>query len=763
MYPVSNTVKALFDAEQRQILRITGRDKNGSLIVITDANVLLNGFNVDRYSCNGQKIEVGTAIASQLTLKLNNADGAYDNIIFDGAELFVEIGVTNWSTYEYSAWIDNNGNVITDNYGNPIYFITGDTPSWVPIGYFTPDEQPRRLSTISIKALDRMTRFDVYVSEHLSSLTFPCTVAQLIQQASAICNVPFDQSLSSLPNYNYQITALPTLQQEITFRNLIQWCAGIMGTCAFIDWDGKLQFKWYSTANYISTAAKRYASDLYEDDITITGVEYTNTQGITIVSGTADYVLDMTGNYLAASGAAQILANIKNARSGFTYRPFSASVVTAPYLWPLDKITFTDKDGNNHSCIVTNVNFGLNSVTNLQGKGETDQMNKGASSSGATKEQAFLIEQAAEVTRELDVSLDQQGVFNRLTNNGETQGLLLYNGKVYLNAEYIQAGTIVANLLLASMLSIGGADHGNGSIQVKNSSGTVIDVLDKNGIAIYEGLLDIQKNGGPYVAGGSIIRIGLLGTTPIYCEYWSSQSNSVITELGSSGCYVHSAGNTQTAYYSKDYVALYAAANSSTSPYFVCTKNGINSNGASGKLTTDTIQITYDSNAKFLVTPSSSVWRMYLSGYANITGDLSVGGTKSRVVSTDQYSDRLLYCYETPSPLFGDVGEGVIGEDGKCYVWLDAVFADTISTTQYQVFLQRYGAGDCYVSERKGAYFVVEGEPGLAFGWEIKAKQRDFDQRRLDKAEEPYTPQTTDYGAEAAQYIDNLRKEREPV
>ena len=154
---------------------------------------------------------------------------------------------------------------------------------------------------------------------------------------------------------------------------------------------------------------------------------------------------------------------------------------------------------------------------------------------------------------------------------------------------------------------------------------------------------------------------------------------------------------------------------------------------------------------------------MYLSGYANITGDLSVGGTKSRVVSTDQYSDRLLYCYETPSPLFGDVGEGVIGEDGKCYVWLDAVFADTISTTQYQVFLQRYGAGDCYVSERKGAYFVVEGEPGLAFGWEIKAKQRDYDQRRLDKAEEPYTPQTTDYGAEAAQYIDNLRKEREPV
>ena len=140
---------------------------------------------------------------------------------------------------------------------------------------------------------------------------------------------------------------------------------------------------------------------------------------------------------------------------------------------------------------------------------------------------------------------------------------------------------------------------------------------------------------------------------------------------------------------------------------------------------------------------------------------MSFTGTKSRRVSTDQYSDRLLYCYETPSPMFGDVGEGVIAEDGLCYITLDAVFAQTITTAQYQVFLQKYGDGDCWVKDRKGGYFIVQGTPGLAFGWEIKAKQRDYDQKRLDRAEEPYKPETTDYGAEAAQYIDNLKKERE--
>lgn len=42
----------------------------------------------------------------------------------------------------------------------------------------------------------------------------------------------------------------------------------------------------------------------------------------------------------------------------------------------------------------------------------------------------------------LDDDLDQNGVFNRLTNGGQTQGIYLKNGRVYINGDYIQAGTI---------------------------------------------------------------------------------------------------------------------------------------------------------------------------------------------------------------------------------------------------------------------------------------------------------------------------------
>ena len=168
----------------------------------------------------------------------------------------------------------------------------------------------------------------------------------------------------------------------------------------------------------------------------------------------------------------------------------------------------------------------------------------------------------------------------------------------------------------------------------------------------------------------------------------------------------------------------------------------------------------------------------YAGGSATICSNLTVKGTKNRAVSTPDYSDRLLYCYETPSPLFGDVGEGVIGEDGKCFIAIDPIFAETVTLKQYQVFLQKYGAGECCVSERKGAYFVVEGTPNLSFGWELKAKQADFDQIRLEKytnevkianthnygeeAMDVVAEQTkTDYGQEAINHINEIKKERD--
>ena len=117
-----------------------------------------------------------------------------------------------------------------------------------------------------------------------------------------------------------------------------------------------------------------------------------------------------------------------------------------------------------------------------------------------------------------------------------------------------------------------------------------------------------------------------------------------------------------------------------------------------------------------------------------IYSSFTVTGTKSRQVDTDNYSNRLLYAYETPTPLFGDVGSGVIGDDGFCYVEIDDIFSETVrADLAYQVFLQKCGEGDCWIEEKHSAYFVVQGTPNLAFDWELKVRQAGYEILRMEQ------------------------------
>lgn len=123
------------------------------------------------------------------------------------------------------------------------------------------------------------------------------------------------------------------------------------------------------------------------------------------------------------------------------------------------------------------------------------------------------------------------------------------------------------------------------------------------------------------------------------------------------------------------------------------------------------------------------------SKYSNLSPDgLWCTGSKHRVVRTQDYGERLLCCYETPSPMFGDVGSAQIDETGKCLIFIDEKFAQTIDLEYlYDVFLTKYGPGDCYVSERTPSYFAVEGTKNLKFAWEIKSIQRDYENLRLEE------------------------------
>ena len=476
---------ALFEADHRKVLRIIGTPREGIHgVVITENDVIADSFQIDRYCCNGEKLEIGTAIAAQLTFTLENGDGRYDSVDFENMDLQVRVGVADWTVE------------------NPQVY-------WVNCGYFMPDEQPVKMSTIRITALDWMTKFDVVVDA--ADLTFPTTVAGLVGQVCSACGVTLAQSITGLPNASVSIAELPTVQDTLTYRTLIQWCAGIMATNAWVDWYGKLRFSWYSNASgsYESTTDNRYKSEMYKNDLAITGVEYTTTGGVPIVEGTDDYDFDITGNALAGPLIATVLPVINTTVNGFIYRPFTASVVNAPYLWPMDGVSFMDKDNNLHLSTLTNVTFGLNGSTALEAKGMTYVTNKAKYPKGFTREQAQLVNQAMEhVEQDIDESLTQQEIFNRLTDNGAAQGLVLYNGQLYINASYINAGELVADIIKGGTLTLGGANNVNGTLEVLDASGNVVGSWSSAGITINNGVISIPFTGGS-------LRIGGDATTPL--------------------------------------------------------------------------------------------------------------------------------------------------------------------------------------------------------------------------------------------------------
>ena len=382
---------------------------------------------------------------------------------------------------------------------------------------------------------------------------------------------------------------------------------------------------------------------------------------------------------------------------------------------------------------------------------------------------------------EVNGALTQAEVFKRLTNNGAAKGLVLKDGQLYISFSYAQGGT----------LKLGGANNGYGLLQILDANDNVIGTWNNSGITINKGAININNgvfkvtnsgavtaksftandyiylNGGsgsylkmPFtytktLSGTNIAADGTVeikGTMPLKIEgtiYPGTTSSAAYSTLLSlTDLDIRGPRSRVTA--SPGVVSLYNTTNGSLPIIKLSLSDGLSISSGSSNSSTSLLAY-FGSNG-------------YLSSKgARINGDfvVSTGYSKNKAMETEDYGERLLYSYEMPSPFFGDIGEGQIGEDGDCYVQVDPVFLQTISTKQYQVFLQAYGDGKCYVKERHPGYFIVSGEPGLEFGWEIKAKQVDTDQARLNVFDrDPVDTRTKDYGQEGYEHLIEIENER---
>lgn len=119
-----------------------------------------------------------------------------------------------------------------------------------------------------------------------------------------------------------------------------------------------------------------------------------------------------------------------------------------------------------------------------------------------------------------------------------------------------------------------------------------------------------------------------------------------------------------------------------------------------------------------------------------LVDNLSVTGKKNRLVKTENFGNRLMNAIESANAVFEDFGSSETNEKGEAFIKFDEVFMETVNTEyEYQVFLQDYVGKSVQLVEKEKDGFMVFGNPNSKFDWRICARQKGYEEKRMEVAD----------------------------
>lgn len=186
---------------------------DGTQITLSLDDVI--SYSINDATTESGKFQIGAAIIKEYSIVLNNFDGKFDGYTFDGADICADIGLK----------------------------LDDDTWEILRKGKFR-IVNAVGVETINVTAYDSMLFFDRPYSD--STLQYPATINEIIQDACNYCQMTFDAS--SVQMGNYVVKERPD-SSGITFRDVISYAAQIMGCYARINRLDMLEFGWYAFDN----------------------------------------------------------------------------------------------------------------------------------------------------------------------------------------------------------------------------------------------------------------------------------------------------------------------------------------------------------------------------------------------------------------------------------------------------------------------------------------------------------------------------------
>lgn len=335
--------------------------------IIRPKHIVANSMVLDRNSITGANVEIGNAETSELLFTLDNSDGKYNNVMFQGGIINLNL---IFGTEEYS------------------------------FGKFVIDTQPKSAKKITIRAMDFMSRFNKPFSIPNSDKMI---LRELLNDVCSECVVPVQPEYLVINGFlNSESIVTVPVGEDITYHNVISWIAELAGSNAHIDHFGRLTFSWYdanSTPVVTIDPSTRFTYELEEYGVEISGIVYKD--GSTdepIIFGDDSYAITMEGNELISSEDSDfstVMNNIMLKIAFHQFRPFKMDTFGLPFIEPQDVIEIITPDGETVYTFVTNHKYVINSKSTLLCKSDQPLIKRAAGASQMTASQKRIIQNLA--------------------------------------------------------------------------------------------------------------------------------------------------------------------------------------------------------------------------------------------------------------------------------------------------------------------------------------------------------------------------------
>ena len=717
---------------------------DGRMVNLTEHDLSINGNELTD-GAESNSFPLGVAIGRAFSMEIRNQDQRFENYSFYMATVQLQLH----------------------------FKLDSGTEETIYLGKFTITTPETYGTTITVQAVDDMYRANTSYS---TQLIFPVTLGEMVRDCCSQCGLPLGSA--TFKNSNFSVKSKP---ENISCREVLAQAAMIVGGYAKVDRNGYLQicsydlsiferegagyggsfdnsenvefyvdgdnidggnFDDYSSGDTFDSGTFLSMDDFHmfydflsppqtdADDVVITGIQITSTTGTTYLCGEEGYILSIE-NQLAKGNEQNAVNAIGKLINGFKFRAFSGEHIGYPLAEFGDICYVVDQNQNTYQSILTDITYRFNGKTSLKCSADSPLRNSSKNAYNSDYIKAVIaarnytdqemsaydlvVQQMSQLAantlgfHETKIIQDDGSVIvyrhdkpklseSKIVYKSGIDGFFVtrnYTGKdsttVWTNG-FDSNGNAALNILsvigihwdwaYGGTLTLGGEGNKNGVLRILNVNGAQIGKWDNTGADITGTIKTITSEG---------VYAKMTGQDIVFVNGNNDIDEQILMRIG---------------------------ATISTDDNFADINLGENTNFGIGGNGREILQIyPYDN------------WTTKILGNFEV-----ISGTKSRIAETENFSDRLLYCYETPTPMFGDVGCAQTNAEGVSIIDIDPVFAETISTgTEYQVFLQKEGPGDLWIQEKDESYFVVRGTPELKFSWELKCSQKHFEHLRLEE------------------------------